>query len=130
MKIEKQLCIFLENIPERIADICLSLANDGVNILALSVLDTVDYGVARLLVDNPKKAADILSESHYAFTEVQVVSVELSNNPGALAETVRKLVRAKIKIEYAYQTAFADAPKAQVILRVHPIKKAMEVLQS
>ena len=129
MRIETQFCIFLENIPERTADICASLALESVNILGLSITDAADYGVARLVVDDPHKAQGILQDSRYAFTEVPVLAVEVANNPGALADLWRALLRERIRIEYAYSTALADADCAHVVIRCEPLKKALEVLR-
>lgn len=86
MKITTQFCVFLENITDRTADICASLALEGINIVGLSIADAVDYGVARLVVDDPYSARGILQDSRYAFTEVSVLTVEAPHNPGALAD--------------------------------------------
>ncbi len=129
MKTETQFCIFLENIPERIADICASLALEGINVQGLSISDAMDYGVARLTVDDPHTARGILQESHYAFTEVLVLSLEIPNNPGALADMVRSLIRENVTIEYAYTTATVGGDRGRVVLRAQPLEKALAVLQ-
>ena len=130
MKIDTQFCVFLENIPERTADICSSLAMEGINILGLSIIDAVDYGVARLVVDNPHTARGILQDSRYAFTEVSVLTIEVENNPGALADVLRSLVRQRIKIDYFYTTAADGVDRAHAVVRCQPLKKAQEVLQN
>ncbi|NLC58595.1 MAG: amino acid-binding protein [Armatimonadetes bacterium] len=129
MKITTQFCVFLENITDRTADICASLALEGINIVGLSIADAVDYGVARLVVDDPYSARGILQDSRYAFTEVSVLTVEAPHNPGALAELLRTLVRENVRLEYAYTTAADGATRANVVIRCEPLAKALEALQ-
>lgn len=129
MKITTQFCVFLEDIADRTADICSSLALEGINIVGLSIADAVDYGVARLVVDDPYSARGILQDSRYAFTEVQVITVEVPHNPGALAELLRLLLRESVRIEYAYITAADGSTRANVVIRCEPLARALEALQ-
>ena len=124
--IEKQLSLFLVNKPGVLADVCKTLADHDINIRGISVSDTVDHAVVRLIVDNPTKAAHILGEHGVLVVETDVLGIQLSHQPGALAKIARKLSRAKINIEYSYGTS--DGSSAIVYMRVSDAKKGKAIL--
>src|SRR3989338_10920154 len=96
VKKEKQLSIFLENRPGGLAKICGTLAEAGVNIMALSIHDTVDHAIVRLLADRPVKALLLLEQHGLYILETDVIVMELDNRPGALAAAARQLAHADI----------------------------------
>lgn len=124
--IEKQLSLFLINKPGVLADVCQTLADNKINIRGLSVSDTVDHAVVRLIVDDPIKAIHILGEHGVLVVETDVLAVEVNDHPGALAKVARKFARAKINIEYAYGTS--DCGKARMYMRVSDARKGEEAL--
>jgi len=128
VKVEKQLSIFVENRPGGLAKICGSLAESGINILALTVHDTVDHAIIRLLADRPVKALLILEQLGLYILESDVVVLELDNRPGALAEVARKLARADINIEYAYCSATEHQTSGSLILRTDEPDRTLELL--
>ena len=129
VKVEKQLSIFLENRPGLLAKICGTLADAGINILALSIHDTVDHAIVRLLADRPVKALLILEQLGLYILESDVVVLELDNRPGALGEVARKLARADINIEYAYCSATSRQGDGCLILKSDDQDRAIELLR-
>ncbi len=129
VKVEKQLSIFLENRPGGLARVCGTLAEAGINILALSIHDTVDHAIVRLIADRPVKALLILEQLGLYIMETDVLLIELDNEPGALAEVSRKLARADINIEYAYCTATTNQKNGCLIIKSEEPDRAIELLR-
>ena len=129
MKITKQLSVFLENRPGALAKLCGTLSEAGINILALSVNDTVDHAVVRLLVDNNIKALMLIEQQGLYLNEQDVVVVQVGNHPGVLAEIARKLARADINIHYAYCAATEHQPEGCLILKTENVEQTLQVLQ-
>lgn len=129
VRVEKQLSIFLENRPGGMARICGTLAEAGINIMALTVHDTVDHAIVRLVADRPVKALLILEQLGVYILESDVIVLDLENEPGALAEVARKLARADINIEYAYCTAAANQKSGCLVLRSDEPDRAIELLR-
>ena len=128
VKVEKQLSIFLENRPGGLAKICGTLSEAGINILALTIHDTVDHAIIRLLADRPVKALLILEQLGLYILESDVVVMDLDNHPGALGEVARKLARADINIEYAYCSATEHQGTGSLILRTDEPDRTLELL--
>lgn len=128
MEIAKQLSVFLSNKPGTLAEVCEELAKAKINIYALTISDTVDHAVVRMVVSHPQKALEIFEERGVLVVENNVLSVENSNKPGALADIAQKLSKAKINIEYAYLATSPGAKTGLLILRVEDTKKALKVL--
>ena len=102
ISIQPQLSIFLDNRPGTMARACQALAKEGINILALSISDTVDHAVVRMVVSDVRKALDVLTKLHVTIHERQVVVMDVPNRPGELARIAEQLAEAGINIEYAY----------------------------
>jgi hypothetical protein len=124
--VEKQLSVFLENKPGVLAEVCRTLAEHGVNIRGMSISDTVDHAVVRLIVNDPQKAIHILGEHGALVVETDVLAVKLQDKPGELAELARKFAQAEVNIEYAYGSS--DDTQATVFFRVSDTAKATAVL--
>ncbi len=122
----KQLSIFVENKPGRLAEITSTLGEHGVNIRALSISDTRDFGIFRLIVNQPDEAEKCLKEAGYTVCLAQVIAVVVEDCPGSLAKAMQILYENGISIDYAY--AFLSKP-ASVIIRVSDDAAAVEVLQ-
>jgi len=129
MHVDKQLAIFLENRPGALAAMCETLAEADVNLLALTVSDTVDHAVIRLVTDKPEEALHLLGEAGMLVVESDVLVVEVVNQPGTLGQVARKLAQHNINIEYAYCTTMPDAECGALVLRVRDPQKALQVLQ-
>lgn len=124
--IEKQLSVFLKNEPGVLARVCDTLGSHGINLRGLSISDTVDHAVVRLVVDDPLKAIHVLGEHGALVVENDVLAVKLEHQPGALARLASRLARAKINIEYAYGTA--DGGLATIYIRVSDPVRAKQLL--
>ena len=130
MHVTKQLAIFLENRPGMLARVCDTLAENKINIYAISTSDTVDHSVIRMVVSDYRRALHVFEEHGALVVEDDVLLIEGDNKPGSLAKLAHKLARAKINIEYAYCATPPEAKKGLLILRVADAKKALKVLNS
>ncbi len=124
MSIVKQLTILLENKPGALAQTFSELAVKDINILAMSVLDTIDSGLIRMVVDDPAHAKKVLMESGLNVIETDVLAVEMTDKPGTLAEIAKQLSKARINIEYAYVSVPPDKGTSLGIFWVSNLKKA------
>ena len=124
----RQLALFLANEPGTLRDVCEALGKAGINIFALTVSDTVDHAVVRMVVSNPDKAVVIFEDHNTLVVENEVLMIESDNRPGTLADITAKLSRAKINIEYAYLATSSKAKRGLCILRPSNVAKAMKVL--
>ena len=114
-----QLNLPLDNEIGTLARLCRDLAHGGVNLLAIAAPETArEKGGVRLLVMNRDVAVRALSKAGYLFAEEEVLFLELSNRPGALARAIEKLARARIEIRYAYATASARTRKTAAVVAV------------
>ncbi|MFQ5714202.1 MAG: ACT domain-containing protein [Candidatus Scalinduaceae bacterium] len=130
MSIVKQLTILLENKPGALAQACSELATKDINILAMSVLDTIDSGLIRMVVSDPARAKKVLEGSGLNVIETDVLALEMTDKPGTLAEIARQLYKARINIEYAYVSVPPDKGKSLGIFWVSNLKKASEILEA
>ena len=126
----KQLSIFVENKKGRLADITEILSNVGANIRALSIADTTDFGILRIIVDTPDAAALALKEAGVTVSITNVIAVGIDDVPGAFARPMRVLSDAGIDVEYMYAFITRKSEKAYVILRVADNEEASKVLIS
>ena len=122
---EEQISAFLANKPGVVADLCAALTEHGVNIKAMTVLDTVDIGTMRMVVDDVEAAKTALKEAGAAFVVVPVIAIQLPNKPGAFARIARTLAAAGVNIEYFYVTAATTEESSLGIFRVSDREKAL-----
>ncbi|HHV63904.1 MAG TPA: ACT domain-containing protein [Peptococcaceae bacterium] len=113
-----QLSIFLENAKGRLAQVLNLLAEQGVNIRALSLADTKDYGVLRIIVENPEEVAAKLRQHNCVVKLTPVWVLKVPDRPGGLAEILSKLVDEGVIVEYMYAFVEKENEQAQVVLRV------------
>lgn len=130
MEITTQLALFLDNKPGTLARVCEALAEAKINIYAVTISDTVDHAVVRMIVSDPRKALDIFEERGTLVVESDVVLVHGDNKTGSLANIARKLSDADINIEYAYCATSPKSKSGLLILRVDNPKKALKTLNS
>ncbi|OPY53293.1 MAG: hypothetical protein A4E48_00816 [Methanosaeta sp. PtaU1.Bin060] len=124
----KQISLFVENRPGRTANVAKTLSDAGVNIRALTIAEAGDFGVIRMVVDNPEKGYDVLKENAFTVSMTDVLAVEMKDTPGGLYEIVNTLGESGVNVDYAYAFVTAKAEKAMLILRVDDIAKARDVL--
>jgi hypothetical protein len=130
MQITKQLAIFLDNRPGTLARVAEALAEAKVNIYAITTSDTVDHTVIRMVVSDYQKALHVFEEYGTLVVEDDVLMIDGSNKPGALAEIAHRLADAKLNIEYCYCATSPDSKRGLLILRVSDVKKALKVLNT
>lgn len=126
----KQLSIFVENKQGRLADITETIAKSGANIRALSIADTTDFGILRLIVDKPEEAAASLKEAGITVSVTNVIAIGIYDTPGSFSVPMRILSDAGIDVEYMYAFITRKSEKAYVILRVADNDAAAKVLLS
>ena len=127
LKRTKQFTVCLPNKPGTAAKFLAALGNT--NIMAVSVVDSIDCSTVRLVPSNAAQTAKILSKARICSTTQPVLVVNLPNLPGALLKICRKLGRARVNIEYFYASAGPKTADAPVVLRVSSIAKAMQALK-
>jgi hypothetical protein len=128
MKIS-QLSIFLENKEGRLWNALDALAKDNINIRALSLADTSDFGILRIIVQDPKKAKKILEEEDFLVKIVDVVGVELDDTPGGLSSVLKILNDKNINLEYLYAFTHDSTEKAILFLQSNDLNLLINVLR-
>ena len=128
MKVE-QISIFVENKSGRLAEVTAILAKKGINIRAMSLADTADFGILRLIVNNTEKTVSLLKENGFTVARNEVVAVQVSDRPGSLAEILGALQGKAINVEYMYAFTQKSEGNAVLIFRFDEIDKAVDSLQ-
>lgn len=125
MKVE-QISVFMENQPGRLAQITRALGEAGVNILALSLADTADFGILRIIVSDNDKGETALKKEGFTVARNEVLAVDVPDRPGGLADFLEVLKQNDINIEYMY--AYRKGGRAVLIFRFNDVDKAISVL--
>ena len=129
MKI-KQISVFVENTVGRVAAITRSIADAGVDIRALSMADTSDFGILRLIVNKPEAAIEKLQKVGLTVILTDVIAVGIEDKPGAFADVADILGKANVNIEYMYAFVSRKSNNAFVILRVEDWQRGMDALET
>ncbi len=129
MKVE-QISIFIENKSGRLAEIAGILGSAGINIRALSLADTTDFGILRLIVNDREKAKQVLKEKGFTVSKTEVVAVEVPDRPGGLSEILQTLDSESINVEYMYAFVERCGENAVIIFRFDETEKAISALQN
>jgi hypothetical protein len=126
----KQLSVFVENAPGRVAEIAGILGENGIDMSALSLADTAEFGILRLIVDDPDKAAQLLRDHDFIVKQTDVLAAVLDDRPGGLTAVLKVLAEAKIAIEYLYAFVGSRNGHAVVVLRPDDLDAALKALQA
>ncbi len=129
MYVTTQFSVFMVNKPGVLAHILSEFASAKINIVAMTVMDSVEHGVLRVVFDDSEKAEDILAKINMPFNTTDVLCVTLDNRAGAFSGVAEQLAASHINISYAYCTAGAKGGRTTGILKVADVKKAMKILQ-
>ena len=129
VNVEKQFSVFMVNKPGILAQILAEFARAKINISALTVMDSVEHGVLRIVAESADKMRDVLNHINMQFNETEVLCMTLPNRPGAFAAVTEKLAKAHVNIAYAYCTAGAKGGKTTAVLKVADVKKSMKLLK-
>jgi hypothetical protein len=125
----KQISVFMENKNGRLADITRLLASKNVSLRAVTIADTADFGILRLIVQNPDFARDVLVEAGFTARETEVLAVAMDDRPGALAEVMELFEKNKVNIEYLYSVLAGKHGKADVVFKVQDLEKGQALLK-
>ena len=126
----KQISVFLENRPGTLAEATETLSEGGVNLRALCVADTRDFGILRIIADDEEKALACLREAGYATTITDVLAAVIPDDPGSMSRVLMGLAKAEVNVEYTYAFLAEKVENgAVVVLRVDDNDKAARVLQ-
>ena len=123
-----QISVFLENRPGQLAGICRTLADAGISIVTLSLADTAEFGIVRMIVDDHAKAREVLKAAGHVANVREVVAVTVPDRPGGMAEILDVLDTAKVDIEYSYAFAFHHGEKAVLVFRFDDNENACRAL--
>ena len=128
MKVE-QIAVFLENKSGRLAEITSILADNGINIRALSVADTADFGILRLIVDKVDQAKTVLKDNGFTVGGTTVIAVQVEDKTGGLASVLKIIDKAELNVEYMYSIVNKLFDGAILIMRFDEVDKAILILK-
>jgi len=129
VKTATQLSVFLVNKPGVLAQVTRALAQAKQNIVAMTLVDSQEHGVLRMVIENAAEAKAVLAKLNLPMTETEVVCLEMSNRPGALADVATLLGENHININYAYVTSGAPGGRTTGVFKVADLTKAQHVLK-
>ncbi|MDP4121432.1 MAG: ACT domain-containing protein [Bacillota bacterium] len=124
----KQISVFVENKPGRLAEITSLLADANVNLRAVSIGDTTDFGILRMIVDKPEVAEKALKDAEMAMSVTQVLALAIEDVPGGFSKAVKILSQNGVSIEYMYAFNTGHFGKASIIIRVNDNEEAIKTL--
>ena len=126
----KQISIFVENQTGLLSEVTTLMAENGINLRALSIADTSDFGILRVIVEDVEKAAEILRENGNTYTVTEVLAVKMRDDAGGLAEILKVLADAEIGLEYAYAFLLQKEGQACLVVRVADNAEAEAALKA
>lgn len=125
----KQISVFLENKAGRLSHVTRVLGDAEVNIRALSIADTSDFGILRLIVNDPEKAYRMLKEKGFTVSQTEVIAVQVPDSPGSLATVLERMAEENLNIEYLYAFLGTKDDDALIIFKVEDIDKAKQAFE-
>lgn len=124
-----QISVFIDNKKGRLYDVCSLLGKNGVNVRALTIAESPEFGILRIVVDDPEKAVRILKENSFVANLTEIVAVEVEDKPGGLAAMLKIFVDSDINVEYMYGFVEKHADRALMVFRFDDPDKAITLLQ-
>jgi hypothetical protein len=124
----KQISVFLENNAGRLGEVTRVLADANINIRAISIADTADFGILRLIVDKSDDAIAALTAGGFTTRLSDVVAVEIGDTPGSLARVMELFQRSNVNIEYLYASLEGTAGKAVVIFKLENLEQGLKIV--
>jgi len=124
----KQISVFLENTTGRLSEVTKTLASAQVNLRAISIADTADFGILRIIVDKTEKAVDALITAGFTTRQTDVVAVEIEDKPGSLSDLMEVFQNTQVNIEYLYASLEGQVGKAVVIFKLEDHEKGQKIL--
>jgi len=125
----KQIFVFLENKAGRLGEVTKALAQAQINIRALSIADTADFGILRLIVDKEHEAIKALNDAGFTTKVTDVIAVEIEDKPGGLAKVMELFQKKNISIDYLYASLEGKEGKAVVIFKLEDHQKGLQIIK-
>ena len=125
----KQISVFLENTTGRLAEVTKVLGTGNVNLRAISIADTADFGILRLIVDTPDKTMKLLKEAGFTAKITEVIGVLVNDKPGGLMKIMDIFYAEGVNIEYLYSSLINEAGDAVIIFRVEDIDHGLKIVE-
>lgn len=125
----KQISVFLENVSGRLAEVTRILSDGGVNLRAITIADTADFGILRIVCDNPEAALEVLDKNDFTARETEVLAVEVADSPGGLAGVMEIFQKNKVNIEYLYTSLEKNRDNAAIIFKVEDVAYGQKIIQ-
>ncbi len=129
MHMQTQFSVFLVNKPGVLATVTAALAKAKVNIIALTLVDSMEHGVLRIVCHDAAAARTVLGQAHDRWTETDVLVMELENRPGSFSHVAERLAAEHINISYAYSTGGAQGGKTTAVFKVADMNKAAAIME-
>ena len=125
----KQISVFLENKSGRLAEVTKTLGSNSIDIRALYIADTTEYGILRMIVDQPEKALQALTDSGFTVSSTNVIAIAIEDHPGTLDQALETLSEGSISVDYLYAFVGRSSTDAIVIIRVENPQLALDKLK-
>jgi hypothetical protein len=125
----RQISVFLENKRGKLAEVTGVLADNNIDMWAISIADTTNFGILRIIVDDPDKAVDVMRNAGYTVSTTEVLAVEVPDQPGGLHQVLDILRKEGISIEYLYSFVRRPAEKALILFKVDCLNDAVDILK-
>ncbi len=125
----KQISIFLENKSGRLAEVSELISDAGINFRAISIADTADFGILRMIVDKPEDTLKLLDEHGFIARENRVLGVEVADHPGGMAGVMKLFDENNVNIEYLYSSLESGSSNAVIIFKVEDVEHGTKILE-
>lgn len=124
-----QISVFMENKNGRLAEITRLLASENISLRAVTIADTADFGILRLIVKEPDRTRDVLLDAGFTARETEVLAVAMEDKPGALADVMELFEKNNVNIEYLYSILAGKGDKADIVFRVEDLERGQNLLK-
>ena len=125
----KQISVFMENRPGRLAEITNVLSENNIDMRAINIADTTDFGILRMIVDDPKRAEKVLRENNMTASTTDVIAVSIDDTVGAFSKVIMLLKKEDISIEYIYSFIGEKSAKAVIVIKTNDNERSVALLQ-
>ena len=124
----KQVSVFLENVSGRLAEVTRILSEGGINLRAITIADTADFGILRIVSNDPDKTLSILEQKGFTARETDVLAVEVDDAPGGLAKVMDLFFENDVNIEYLYTSLEKNRDNAVIIFKVEDVEHGQKII--
>ena len=125
----KQISVFMENIPGRLAEITNVLSENNIDMRAINIADTTDFGILRMIVNDPERAEKVLRENNMTASTTDVIAVSIDDTVGAFSKVIMLLKKEDISIEYIYSFIGEKSAKAVIVIKTNDNERSVALLQ-